>query len=901
VHELILDSVKGTACLLSCFGMGAPDMLTGRPCFSWKVYEFPGTQSAFQLILSERAEEIAAASGDVWDSGWIESSKSSRVPYTGRALKNNRDYYAAVRVRNEHGDITPYSGTIRFSTGLLESSAWQAPWLCASVAAKVQPLFRREFSLTKEVKRARLFICGLGYYEAYINGRKTGDRLLDPSWTDFSKRACYVAYNVTSMLGTKNVIGIMLGNGWYVSDYNRPRPLFTAQLIIEYADGGEERIISAPKSGWFVHMDGPMRSCNIFMGEVYDARKEKAGWASPGFDMRDPAAGVWLHAIEAEPPAKMLTPMMEEPIRVIGEVSPVSLKVLESGFKMADLAQLAAGKVSLSYKTADQKAVVVDFGQNLAGGVKLTMNCPTGTEVTIRYAEILHPDGSLNTDNLRTAQQRDLYIARGGGEEYAPRFTYHGFRYAEVSGLPNLKAEDIKAVVIRNDVTIRSRFNCSHELLNQIQKNCLWTESNNLHSVPTDCPQRDERQGWLNDLTVRAEESVYNFDLSRFYRKFLMDISEAQGAKTGAIADTNPFRFNGSQPADPVSSSYLILPWLLYIHHGDKEALERHYKGLASWTAYLENMSEDGIVLYSYYGDWAAPIAGNDAGSVGAGAVSTITPGRIMSTGYLYLNARIMADIARVLGKDADIQYYESLAGAVKEALNRVYLNREKGYYAANSQAANTFMLYLGVVPEEYHAAVVENLVKDIRAHGTHLTTGNLCTRYVFDVLADNGYIDLAYELAVQTTYPSWGYMISKGATTTWERWEHVESGPLLGMASHNHPMYATISGWFYTYLLGIRPLEPGFKTFSFKPYIPSSLSWAEGVIKSDKGDIKARWEQKEGGVYMSVTVPFNSCCRLILPRNRSVLVNQAKAEIQARDGSAFIILEPGSYEIFNE
>jgi alpha-L-rhamnosidase len=271
-----------------------------------------------------------------------------------------------------------------------------------------------------------------------------------------------------------------------------------------------------------------------------------------------------------------------------------------------------------------------------------------------------------------------------------------------------------------------------------------------------------------------------------------------------------------------------------------------------------------------------------------------------MSTGFLNMNARIMADIGRVLGKPADALAFDALAEKTKEALNRVYLNREKGYYASNSQGANTFMLYLGIVPEEYRKQVVRNLADDVLAHNTHLTTGNLCTRYIFDVLAANGEIDLAFALATQTMYPSWGYMLEKGATTTWERWEYIDSGPILAMASHDHPMYATISGWFYAYLLGIRPLEPGFTSFSFAPHIPKTLSHAEGTVKSVKGDITAGWKQEGGIVTMNLTVPFNSSCRVVLPRNGSVTVNGGKQEIQNQGGEAFIILESGVYEIVN-
>jgi alpha-L-rhamnosidase len=560
----------------------------------------------------------------------------------------------------------------------------------------------------------------------------------------------------------------------------------------------------------------------------------------------------------------------------VGELAPVSLTRLRDG------------------------AIVADFGQNIAGVVRLRFRAPAGTSINLRYAELIHQDGTLNTDNLRTAQQADEYITRGGGEEYMPRFTYHGFRYAEIRGLEDLKPEDIRAVVVRNSVPVRGSFNCADELLNRIQTICVWTESNNLHSVPTDCPQRDERLGWLNDLTVRAEEAVYNFDLSRFYRKFLVDIADEQGPKTGAITDVAPYCIFGGQPADGVSSSYLILPWLLYMHHGDRQVLERHYGGLAAWTDYLKRNSTNGIVNNSYYGDWAAPIGETVRDSLGNGAVSAITPSRLMSTGFLHLNARLMGNMARALGKGKDAEDYDALAESTGEALNQNFLNKEKAWYGTNSQAANSFMLYLGIVPGEYRNGVVDNLVKDIREHDTHLTTGNLCTRYIFDALSDNGHIDLAYELAAQTTYPSWGYMLSKGATTTWERWEYVESGPLLEMASHDHAMYSSISGWFYSYLLGIRPLEPGFNSFSFKPYIPKALSGARGTIKSVKGDIEAGWEQSGASVRLTVTVPFNSRCRLVLPRGKTAVVNGASQGISNSGGEAHILLEPGRYEIIN-
>ncbi|AEF82974.1 alpha-L-rhamnosidase [Leadbettera azotonutricia] len=874
MHEIILDRKDETETILSCHGSGAPEMLSERPAFSWKVYGLKGKQRFYHIIVSSSEENVKSAKGDIWDSGWVESPEDQRIPCFGKTLESNKDYYCAVQIKNMEGVLSPFGKTLKISTGFFEESQWEASWICAPSSGE-NPLLRREFKLTGTLKRARLFICGLGYYEAYINGKKVGHNLLAPSWTDYTKRVCYVAHDVTKMIASKNALGVMLGNGWYASIYNTPRPAFIAQLILEYEDGRTEKVISAPNSGWTAHVDGPVRKSSIYIGEVYDARKEKDRWAEYGFDIYAKPSGAWLEVLETEPPYGKLVPMVEEPIQAVGEVAAVSLNPL------------------------DEDTTIIDFGQNLAGLVKIKLNVPEGTQIKLRFAEIIHKDGTLNTDNLRAAQQTDEYITRGlPEEEYMPRFTYHGFRFAEVKGVRGLKAGDVKAVVLRNAVNPRGRFSCSNDLINRIHNICVWTESNNLHGVPTDCPQRDERLGWLNDLTVRAEEAVYNFDMSRFYRKFLMDITDEQGPRTGAITDVAPYKNFGGQPADAVCSSYLILPWLLYMHHGDRQVLEKHYEGLAAWTNYLKNNSSNGIVNYSYYGDWAAAIGGNIQDSLGNGAVSAITPGKLISTGFLFLNSRMMSRIARILGKEADAQSFDHIAESSRDALNQEFLNKEKAYYGTNSQAANTFMLYLGIVPNEYRAGVVKNLIQDIRAHDTHLTTGNLCSRYIFDVLADNEQIDLAFELATQTTYPSWGYMLANGATTTWERWEYVDSGPLLGMASHDHPMYSTISGWFYSYLLGIRPLEPGFSTFTFKPFIPKALKSAEGVIKSVKGDIEARWEQDSGEVRMAITVPFNSNCRVVLPYKGSVMVNREKREIQNEAGEYFILLEPGSYDI---
>lgn len=847
-------------CVLTGYGNGYPEALCGELFFSWYCENMEGKQQKYALKVRNWKEEI------IWDSGWIRSAQSDSVAYEGPALEPDCDYTAQVIVVDDQGNQVISVPEV-FSTGIGEGQ-WHAQWLqagCAS-AEKPAPVFRKEFSIGKEVTRAKLYVCGVGYQESYINGQKIGNDVLSPAWTDYRHRVSYNTYDVKDFLRVgKNVFGIQLGNGWYSTTcgMDEKKVLFTMQISVEYADGEKEWICSRKNDGWQVYMDGPMKQNSIYIGEVYDARAECGLW-------REEA---WLGTVLAEPPKGMLVPQDPESIEPVAQLTPEKITEIEKG------------------------TYVVDFGQNIAGFVELEVEEERGTEIRIRYSEILDKKGWLNTANLRTAQAKDIFISAGKKVTYRPRFTYHGFRYVEVKGITKpLQAFQIKAIVIRNAVKTAGSFFTDNEMVNKIQKMCCWTENNNLHGVPTDCPQRDERLGWLNDLTVRAEELVYNFNVHRFFRKYLQDIADAQGKETGAITDTAPYVRYGNQPADPVCSSYLILGWLLYMHYGDKEVLSRFYDGFAAWTDYLADTTEDGIVSYSYYGDWAAPIAGSIEGSLGAGAVSAITPGQLMSTGFLYYNAKLMGEMAEVLEKKEDAVKWQALAERTKVALNRKYYHEAEGNYATNSQASNTFMAWLDVSPDK--EKTVQAIVEDVKKHENHLTTGNICSRYILEVLTENGYVDLAYEMVTQTTYPSWGYMVANGATTTWERWEYVDSGPLLGMASHDHPMYSTVSAWFYRYLLGIQPTKAGFQEFQVQPYIPEKLNWVKGSLNTIKGEIQVEWKKEEDGkLGISVMVPFNTRCRLVIPQGMKRGFASEDVFGEQKQAISEIWLEAGSYE----
>ena len=571
-------------CILTGFGTGYPEALCGKLSFSWYLSHGQTRQKKYRLRIWHK-------NSIYWQAEWISSSKSDNVPYDGKTLETDCDYEVQVELEDEKGLIWE-SDKVPFSTAPSKEE-WHAKWLRSDFLGPQTPLIRKCFVLEKEVVRAKLYISGLGYQESYINGYKPGKDVLSPTWTDFRKRVSYNTYDITPYLQMgNNVLGIELGHGWYgkFSGGGDENLIFIAQISLEYADGEKEWIYSKRNDGWLVYADGPIKESSIFIGELYDARDEVAGWKLPQTDISE--ANGWKECVLAEPPVGEFVPQNIENIEAVAEFEPITIE-----------------------KIAEDR-YIVDFGQNMSGVVELEIAEEKGQEVHIRYAEILGPDGFLSTENLRGAQAKDIYISNGVKAVYRPKFTYHGFRYVEVAGFTRqLEASMITAYTIRNAVPIAGEFHADNELLNQIQHICVWAEGTNLHGVPTDCPQRDERLGWLNDLNARIESAIYNFNMHRFYTKYLQDIRDAQGKTTGALTDTVPFVGYGNQPADPVCSSYLTLGWYLYLYYGDRSAMETYYDGYAAWVEYLAGETKDGIVTYSYYGDWAAPLTESKEGA----------------------------------------------------------------------------------------------------------------------------------------------------------------------------------------------------------------------------------------------------------------------------------------------
>jgi alpha-L-rhamnosidase len=846
------------------------DVLT--PQFSWEILSAKrgSCQRAYQVLVATSPEDLSWQSDLLWDSGQVITGKSAGVLYAGPELESRKRYFWLVRVWGSAAAAIGTSAPAWFEMGLLKPSDWKAMWIGCPASWSGRVLyFRRAFSVDGQVNRARVYVSGLGYYVLYLNGQRVGDHVLEPGTSDYSKRVLYATYDITGDLRERNAFGVMVGPGWY----GVPKLRLQAEITCE--DGRSQVVATCwdPWQNWLV-TTGPTIRSSIFDGEFYDARLEKPNWAMPDARLEETCrTDQWINAVVTDAPGGDMVSQLQEPIKVVERLTPRTIR------------EPAAGMY------------VLDAGRNLAGWAALKVRGASGTRIGLRFSESLHADGTVNQENLRSAAAEDSYILRGRGEEHwEPSFTYHGFRYIQVEGFPyKPEQDDILVRVVRSAVQPTGKFACSHPLLNRIHQMVVATEASNLHSIPTDCPQRDERMGWLNDMTVRIEQALYNFDLSRFYPKWLADIRDTQSAD-GAITDTAPFRW-GFRPADPVSASYLLAVLKSYEFYGNKRLVSQYFNDLKAWVDYLVSCTEHGIVNYSYWGDWSPPEQFGTPGSVGSGAVSRDTPGKLISTGYLYYCAKMLAQMASILGDEKHEAFYRGLAERTATAFNCAWWNEKTGGYGSNNQACNSFALFLGLVDKGNISRVVRNLVKDVERHDCHLTTGNLCTKYLLEVLTEYGHPELAFKIATQETYPSWGYMLANGATTLWERWENKTSGQ---MNSHNHPMMGSVGSWLYKYAAGILPdfSGPGFEKLTIKPFIFYELSFVEGEYHSVKGLIRSAWRKESGSVHLDLTIPANSLATVCVPTVRKESVTENNRPANEVKDVRFLRLE-GKFTVF--
>jgi alpha-L-rhamnosidase len=784
-----------------------------QPRFAW-VDRHTGraqVQSAYQVLVASSPELLVQNKGDQWDSGKVASDDPAQVVYNGKPLESDHSYWWKVRWWDKDGSASDYSQPASFEVALLSAGDWKGQWIGGANQ------LRQEFTLTEAPRRARAYICGLGYYELRINGAKVGNNYLDPGWTTFDKRDLYATYDVTASFHRgANAVGVMLGEGWFHSR------VLILQMDIELASGKHVTVTSGPT--WKAK-NGPIVSDSVYDGEVYDARLETPGWDQPGF--KDDG---WAPAEIVKAPGGVLSAQMMPPIQDVDSIVPIALTNPQPG------------------------VYVYDMGQNFSGWVDLRVAGPRGTRVQMRFAELLFDTGMINREELRTAKATDLYILRGEDEEcYHPRFTYHGFRYVEVTGYPGTPSLDsLRGHVVRTAVKTTGSFVASKPLLNQIHKMIRWSDLTNLHSIPTDCNQRDERMGWMGDAQTSAEGMMLNFDMAAFFTNFLRDIRDVQDSE-GAVTDTVPFSRFGRRPADPAwGTAFPLIAWYLYQQTGDRRVLEENYDGIKKYVEFLRTRAPDNVLRYSYYGDWVS---------------LEPTPGAEVSDFYYYYDTLLLSKMAAALGKSADAGIYAERAGQIKDAFNEEFFDPERGVYTTGTQTANALPLFLDMVPKDLRRKVSDNLFKDVLfEHNTHVTTGFIGLRYLFPVLTQNNQSALAYDLAVQTTYPSWGYMLANGATTLWELWQN-STGP--EGPSHDHHMMGSVDAWFYEALGGISvdPDHPGYRHIRIEPQVVRDLTSVSATVGTVRGEVTSSWSHGPGVITLELDVPVSSTATVSIPK----------------------------------
>lgn len=814
------------------------------PRFSWvlsssKRGEY---QTAYQILVASNREKLDRNDGDKWDSGKVYSDESVNVAYEGEHLLSGETCYWKVRAWDKDGKPGPWSDTATFEMGLLEDDDWKGVWIGAKNNISA-PLLRKEFTLDKEIKRARAYISGLGYYELYINGDKVGNNVLDPGTTYYNNdqpfelhaRVLYVTHDVTDYLKTgRNAVGVMLGNGWYSSDGEESpgrepygdRPKLILQMNIEFTDGESVSIVT--DDTWKTS-SGPITANDICKGEVYDARLERPGWKRSNYDDSD-----WDKAEIVEPPCGVLTSQLIPPIKVMKTIKPVEIMEPE------------------------ENVYIYDFGQNFTGWTKLRVSGPRGARVTLRHAGRLYNDYRLDARNNSGAEQTDTYILKGEGTEvWEPIFTLHGSRYVEMTGFPGTPTkENLEGCFVRSSVEISGSFTCSNPLINQIHHNVCWTFMSSFQGIPQDAAERCERFGWLGDPGFVAEDYIYNFDTASFWTKWLDDIKDSQ-KPDGDVPVISPIHLRNIYPEWPAwKSSYPLFVWYVYQYYGDEQILEEHYDSMKKLVDFLSTKADNYIVSCGL-GDHMEPQAD------GTSSFSPKhTPASLTSTAYYYDDAWILSQAADILGKANDAKYYSDLAKNIKDAFNREFFDEDINQYATGSQTSNALPLYLSIVPEGREKDVAKNLVDDIMiTHNGHLSTGIIGANALEQALPESGWANVMYEIATQTTFPSWGYQVLKGATTIWEAFEYCP------WCSLNMKMFGSVEMFFYKTLAGISPASVGYKQIAIKPHALGDLKNVIASVKTVRGEVKSSWVRDGDALRLDVTIPVNSQAKVSVPK----------------------------------
>jgi alpha-L-rhamnosidase len=850
-----------------------------NPRFTWQMIDSlkGAEQSAYQIYMGEDSSEVSHRIADVWNSGKTYSDKNL-VVYEGGPLKPFTRYYWCVEIWDGNGNHSLNSPVAFFETGMIDSKNWRGTWISDSrdIDLKPAPYFRKEFIPHGKVKSARLYIAAAGLYEYYINGTRVGDHRLDPAYTRFDRRTLYLSYDITHLIRTgSNAMGVILGNGWYNHQSTavwyfdkapwRARPKFCSDLRIIYDDGTSETVSTG--TDWKTSA-APVIFNSIYTGEHFDSRLMQDGWNIPGFD-----DSKWGNAIPVAAPSQNIVSQVMHPIRITEEIQPESLKQL------------------------NENTWLFDLGRNIAGVSSLKVTGKAGTVIRMKHAERLNNKGFADQSNIdvhyRPTDDKDpfgtdIFILSGNREEsFMPLFNYKGFQYVEVSSDKPvlLTKESLTGYFMHSDVPVAGNIQSSNPVLDKIWRATNNSYLSNLFGYPTDCPQR-EKNGWTGDAHIAIETGLYNFDGITIYEKWLADHSDEQQPNgiLPAIIPSSGWGYTWANGPD-WTSTIAIIPWNIYLFYGDSYLLEKYYDNIKRYIDHITEISTDGLTDWGL-GDWIP--------------IKSVASRELTSSVYYFTDVTILAKAAKLFGKQADCIKYTELASGIKDAINGKYLNKEKAIYGKGLQTELAVPLQWGIVPEDMKAKVAAKLAESISLNNNHMDVGLLGTKAILNALSENGFSDLAYTLASQETFPSWGWWIVNGATTLYENWPLDTKSDI----SMNHIMFGEIGAWMYKGPGGIFPDEtnPGFKNVVLKPNFVRGLGHFEAKHDGPYGTIISSWKRDGNKVEYKVVIPANSTATLylkapeIVENNRKLSENKFIKIFNEADGQLKLFLKSGTY-----
>jgi len=857
-----------------------------HPRLSWQLMS-PSrnvSQTAYEIKVSVD-DNLAADRKQVWYSGKVTSNQSVHVPYAGAPLEAGKKYYWQVKIWDNKGSASNWSDPALWQMGLLKPENWQAKWIepgySEDTVMRFSPLLRNSFAASKNIRSASLYITCHGLYEAFINGKRVGEDCLTPGWTSYNKRLQYQVYDVTDLLQTgNNAIGVQLGNGWYrgylawgnnKNTYGKNLALLL-QLAITYTDGTVKTVTS--DESW-KSSTGSILYSEIYNGEIQDERKEKNGWLLPDYDDAS-----WSTVRVQDFSKNNLIATYNEPVKQHERFKPVKI-----------------------FKTPKGE-LVADFGQNLTGFAELKIQGKNGDSVKVYHAEVLDKAGNFYTENLRLARQENIYILKGDKEEtLKPHFTFQGFRYIKITGVTDkLTPDKVSAVALYSDMEPTGEFITSNPLLNQLQHNIQWGQNSNFLDIPTDCPQRDERLGWTGDAEVFSRTAAFNRRVNNFFAKWLKDVAADQlpdGKVPWVIPNVlGPDAGGAAGWADAAT----IIPWNMYLAYADTAILQQQYASMKAWVNFMQQNSTGYLWNKgSHFGDWCSYKSPDDERSA-------ITDKYLIAQCFFAASTQLLINAASVLGKKDDVNTYTQSLQKIKEAFIKEYVTAN-GRLVSNTQTAYVLALQFDMLPENLRQQAADRLVQNIKEYDTHLTTGFLGTPYLCHVLSRFGYIDVAFKLLLQDSYPSWLYPVKNGATTIWERWDGIKPDGNFqdpSMNSFNHYAYGAIGDWMYRVIAGIDTYEdgPGYKHIKIKPHIGGGMWDVSAKLQTYYGLVSSHWifinDTKE--VRLEVEIPANTTATIYIPATGTEKTTESDKPLSSEKSihviskeNGYVVVEVGS------